>query len=154
MPFVFVEARFWDMRSPVSVFGTRPLYSLPHMEVVCMDALHNPCIYKSSFDFLYKIAKASDIQIVLVCLLLVMHMKGQEELRSFCVVLVVRYKIQGVTIIIVPRMKALQSSLSDVQDALLVDQVVAEAAAGQSSRPGPPDQERTAHAASARCVRC
>ena len=31
---------------------------------------------------------------------------------------------------------------------------VAEAAAGQSSRPGPPDQERTARAPSARCVRC
>ena len=31
---------------------------------------------------------------------------------------------------------------------------VAEAAAGQSSRPGPPDQEPTARGPSARCVRC
>ena len=103
---VLVEARFWDMWSPVRVFGTRPFYSLPHMEVVHMNTLHNPCIYKVSFNFLYEIAKASDIQIVLVCFLLIMRMKGQEELRSFRVVLVVRYKIQGVTVIIVPCMKA------------------------------------------------
>ena len=74
--FVFVEARFWDMRSPVSLFGTRPFYSLPHMEVVRIDTLHNSCIYKASFDFLHKIAKAFDIQIVLVRFLLIMRMKG------------------------------------------------------------------------------
>ena len=74
--FVFVEAKFWDMRPPVSVFGTRPFYSLPHMEVVCVDALHDSCIYKASFNLLHKIAKALDIQIVLVCFLLIMRMKG------------------------------------------------------------------------------
>ena len=64
------------MRSPVSVFSTRPFYRLPHMIVMRVDTLHNSCVYKAPFDFLHKIAKAFDIQIVLVCFLLIMRMKG------------------------------------------------------------------------------